>query len=125
MARVMDELQVMLAANGFYPRAFRWQGQTLRILAVEALSTHGAERRFRVRTPIGGFELGLFADAGLWRVRRAPNWFDRAWARVRRLPRCPLPPWRRRAGGMTPAEPAAGTQPARSEDYASRLALVR
>jgi hypothetical protein len=118
-------LSVTLSANGFYPRSFRWGGQTVRVLAVDRISTHGAERRFRVRTPIGGFELGLVAEAGVWRVLREPNWLDRAWARVQRMPRYPLPPWRRRAYRVAAPGKVVVTQPVRREGYAGRLALVR
>ena len=78
-----------LAPNGFYPRAFRWQGRALRVLSVDRISTSGTERRFRVRTAIGPFELGLLTDASRWRVRRAPNWLDRMWARFQRMPSLP------------------------------------
>jgi len=120
-----DRLCVVLASEGFYPKAFQWRGQAVRVLSVDALSTHGAERRFRVRTPIGGFELGLFTDAGRWHIRRAPNWLDRAWARVRQMPRYPLPPWRRRAFQVAAPRPVVLAQPVRREGYAGRLALVR
>ncbi len=119
------DLHVSLAANGFYPRSFQWQGQTLRILAVDGISTHGTERRFRVRTPIGCFELGLFTDAGLWRIRREPNWLDRAWARVQRMPRYPLPPWRQRTYRAAAPRQLVVAQTVRREGYANRLALVR
>lgn len=120
-----DELRVALAADGFYPRAFQWRGRTLRILAVDAISTRGAERRFRVRTPIGNFELGLCTEAGRWRVHRAPSWLARVWARIHRLPRYPLPPWRQRAfRAVAPRVPIVA-QPSRRESYAGRFALVR
>lgn len=125
MTTSTNSLRVTLAANGFYPRAFQWQGQTLRILAVDAISTHGTERRFRVRTPVGCFELGLCTDAGRWLIRRAPNWLDRAWARVQQMPRYPLPPWRRRAFRVVAPRPVILAQPVRREGYAGRLALVR
>jgi len=125
MAMNAETLQVTLAANGFYPRAFRWQGRALRVLSVDRISTSGTERRFRVRTAIGHFELGLLTDACLWRVRREPNWLDRMWARFQRMPRYPLPPWRRRVYRLAATQPLASAVEMRRESHANRLALVR
>jgi hypothetical protein len=125
MAMTTEALQVTLAANGFYPRAFRWQGRALRVLSVDRISTSGTERRFRVRTAIGPFELGLLTDSCLWRVRRAPNWLDRMWARFLRMPRYPLPPWRRRAYHLAATPSLVPAAEMRRESHANRLAVVR
>jgi hypothetical protein len=125
MAMSIEGLQVTMAPNGFYPRAFCWQGRALRVLSVDRISTSGAERRFRVRTAIGPFELGLFTDACLWRVRRGPNWLDRMWARFQRRPRYPLPPWRRRVYRRTATKSLAPVAEMRRENHADGLALVR
>lgn len=120
-----EALQVVLAANGFYPRAFRWQGRVMRVLSVDRISMSGMERHFRVRTASGPFELGLLTDTCLWRVRRAPNWLDRIWARFQRMPRYPLPPWRRRVFRLTAASALAPAMEVRRESHANRLAVVR
>ncbi len=112
---------VTLAPNGFYPRSFRWRGRTVRVLSVDRISTWGAERRFAVRTAMGSFELGCTLDARAWLVRREPGWFDRIVARLHRLPRYPLPPWKRRSFVFA----AAVVREVRREGYANRLALVR
>ena len=125
MAMSIEGLQVTMTPNGFYPRAFRWQGRALRVLSVDRISTSGTERRFRVRTAIGPFELGLFTDACLWRVRRKPNWLDRVWARFQRMPRYPLPPWRRRVYRLAVTQPLVSAAKIRRESHANRLALVR
>ena len=118
-------LQVTMASNGFYPRAFRWQGRALHVLSVDRISTSGSERRFRVRTAIGPFELGLFTDTCLWRVRRKPNWLDRMCASFQRMPRYPLPPWRRRVFRLAVTKPPVSAAEMRRESHANRLALVR
>jgi hypothetical protein len=125
MATSIEGLQVILAPNGFYPRAFRWQGHTLRVLSVDRISTFGIERRFRVRTAIGPFELGLLTDACLWRVRREPHWLNRMWARFQRRPRYPLPPWRRRIFRLAATQSLAPAVEMRRGSHANRLALVR
>ena len=57
MAETINEVRVRLAADGFYPQAFRWAGRDVRVLSVEGLQTCGPERRFRVRTIEGVYEL--------------------------------------------------------------------
>ncbi len=89
-------LQVALATDGFFPQAFRWQGQLYRVLAVHSVRTSGAERRYRVITSGGYFELSQDLTAGTWRLRRRPNWFSRNWHRWLNGARYPLPAWRRR-----------------------------
>ena len=100
MVNQPDPVKVILGSNRFSLRAFRWQGRTVRVLAVESIKTFGAERRYRVRTGEGYFELGCFGDAGAWRLHRAPTWFGRLWARWQDLPRYPVPVWRRRVRRM-------------------------
>ena len=125
MAMDTETLQVILAANGFYPWAFRWQGRALRVLSVDQISTSGTERRFRVRTAIGHFELGLLhrrlpvaraACAELARPDVGALPADAALsAAALAAPR--LPPDR-----DTTLGPAAEM---RRESHANRLALVR
>jgi hypothetical protein len=96
MVAVSEALRVLSTPDRFYPRAFFWQGRMVRVRAVEQVRTFGQERRFRVRTAEGCFELGVFPEAGVWRLRRTPGVLGRFWARWHSLPRYPLPPWRRR-----------------------------
>jgi hypothetical protein len=98
MTQHATALPVTLAASGLCPRAFRWFGRMVRVLAVEGISTYGAGRRYRVRTAQGVFELELRTDVGIWRMHRGPTWLERARARWRNAPRYPLPVQRRRAG---------------------------
>ena len=118
-------LHVKMAADQFRPRSFRWRGELCRVLAVTGISTHGVERRFRVLTRRGRFELAFSTQAGQWQMRREPGWVERAWARVRRLPRYPLPPWRRRAYKPRPARRIVVQRQKKEGGYANRLALVR
>ncbi len=120
----------MVASNHFYPHAFRWQGRTVRVLAVEGLKTLGAERRFRLATAEGHFDLGLFTDSGAWCLRREPGWLGRAWMRwwpFHRQPRFPLPFWRRRTRrrAVVAAPAHRATRVPAGGFYADRLALVR
>jgi hypothetical protein len=92
-----ETLHVISGPSRFYPHAFRWQGRTVRVLAVESIKTLGMERRYRVRTGQGYFELSLCTDADAWRLRRSPGVLSRLWARWRNAPRFPLPFWRLRA----------------------------
>ncbi len=57
MAETINEVRVRMAADGFYPQAFRWAGRDVRVLSIEGLRTCGRERRFRVRTVEGVYEL--------------------------------------------------------------------
>ena len=81
MKSQVTDVRVILAPDGFYPQALSWQGNTLRVLCVEEHRTVGMQRRFRVRTPKGPYELGLRLDTGAWQIRRRPGWL----ARVRAL----------------------------------------
>ncbi len=96
MADQTSPLKVILGSSRFYPHAFRWQGRTVRVLAVESIKTLGLERRYRVRTGQGYFELSLFTDSGAWWLHRSPNVLSRLWARWQNVPRYPLPFWRLR-----------------------------
>jgi hypothetical protein len=114
MTNQAEALRVIIGPNKFSPHAFHWRGRTVRVLAVESIKTFGAERRYRVRTGEGRFELGFCTDSGTWQLRRTPNWLSRLWARWNNTPRYPVPTWRRRArrylyGG----------------NHANRFALVR
>ncbi len=93
---VNEALRVNMASDGFYPRALRWQGRVVRILGLDEVYTCGSERRYRLRTPEGAYELAVDVGVGTWQVRRAPNWWQRFWAGVQRMPRYPLPAGRRR-----------------------------
>lgn len=125
MANLDESLRVWVGSSALRPRAFRWQGRTRRVLEVESVATFGSERRYRVQTLDGCFELGLFADVGEWRLRRCPGLVSRLAARWRYGPQFPVFPWRRRARCFA-AGGAAATSVARAGGgYASRLALVR
>jgi hypothetical protein len=97
-----EGLRVAIAGSGFYPRSLRWQGRGVRVVAVDEVYTCGLERRFRVRTPEGPYELGYDTATGSWRLIQAPTWFQRVWARMQDAPRYPLPAERRR-GNRRPA----------------------
>ncbi len=92
----MGNLRVRLAPGGFLPQAFQWEGRSQRILAVHSVKTCGAERRYRVASTEGYFELGLDVRSGAWYVRRHPNWLSRILYRWQHGARYPLPAWRRR-----------------------------
>jgi len=96
MANPDGNVRVTLAPGGFFPQAFHWQGQFYRVLAVHSIRTCGLERRYRVASAAGYFELAVDVYSGMWRVRHAPNWLSRAWYRLHNGPRYPLPVWRRR-----------------------------
>lgn len=89
-------LQVRLSPDGFYPRALYWQGRHVRVLYVEEVYTRGRERRYRLRTPEGPYEVGFAADVGRWLLHRAPSLLRRWWAGIRMMPRLPAPAGRRR-----------------------------
>ena len=82
MAETINEVRVRLAADAFYPQAFRWAGRDVRVLSVEGLRTCGPERRFRVRTVEGVYELTQDTRGQIWRMRRSPSWFGRALAQL-------------------------------------------
>jgi hypothetical protein len=118
-------LPVMVAPDGFYPRTFEWQGRLVRVAAVEMMYTSGIERRFRVRTVEGQFELGFRVGAGVWCLRRHPGWLGRAWARLQNLPRYPLPAGRRRARRTAGGQGFMQDPIAKGGHDADRFALVR
>jgi hypothetical protein len=118
-------LLVVVAPDGFYPRTFEWRGHLVRVSAVEMMYTSGSERRFRVRTVEGPFELGFRVGAGVWCLRRHPGWLGRAWARLHNLPRYPLPAWRRRARRTAGGQGLVQDPIAKGGHDADRLALVR
>jgi len=97
--------------SGVLPQAFRWQGRTLRVLHVESLGLRGSERRFRLRTVEGPYEMAVDVRSGRWAMRRTPSWLDRVRADIGRTPRYPLPAWRRRGRiTRTAARAAAASQ---------------
>jgi len=126
MTNQTDSLQVVLTGDGRRPGSFRWEGHTFRVLSVESVRTFGAERRYRVRTGEGRFELGLFADAGIWCLRRNPTWLGRLWARWQNPPRYPLPTWRRRSRRMAAqVKPVAMASLIPGGVHAERFVVVR
>lgn len=92
----LQKLRVYMAPDGVIPQAFRWQGRTVRVLHVETLGLRGSERRFRMRTVEGPYEMAVDTRSGRWAMRRTPGWLDRVRADIQRTPRYPLPAWRRR-----------------------------
>ena len=104
MAHQVNELQVMYAARDRYPRAFWWRGRQYRVLSLESVYVVSHERRYRLATAAGCFELAQ-TTSGSWQVRRAPGWLSRVVVRWQNTPRYPLPVWRRRAyqTALTPA----------------------
>jgi hypothetical protein len=103
MLESVNQVRVRLAPDGFYPRSFRWAGREVRVLSVEGLRTCGPERRFRVRTVEGVYELTQDTRIQVWRMRRSPTWFGRALAQLEREPRYTL----RVAARRTGRDPAA------------------
>lgn len=90
------QLQVTMSPDGFYPRSLRWRGRHVRVLCVDEVYTRGRERRYRLRTPEGMYEVGFVSDTGEWHMRRSPSVLRRWWTRVRAMPRFPAPATRRR-----------------------------
>lgn len=118
-----SNLRVTMAPDGFYPRSWRWQGRGVRVLTVEEVYTSGLERRYRVRTPEGRYELGYHTGTGEWQMRRAPMWFQRLWAHMQDVPRYPLPA-RRRRGQRQAATPAASARPVKMSLRAARAPVA-
>lgn len=102
-----DQLRVTTSPDGFYPRSLRWGGRQLRVLCVEEVYTRGRERRYRLRTPEGIYEVGFVGDTGEWRLHRAPSLLRRWWARVQAMPRFPAPATRRRRARQLTPQPEA------------------
>jgi hypothetical protein len=125
MKPLTSDVRVILAPDGFYPQALQWQGGTLRVLGVEAFRTTGMQRRFRVRTPAGAYDLGLSLGTGTWQIHRRPGWLARARAFLAAQPRYPLPAARRRSHLRTKEAPLSLASPSEGGGHASRLALVR
>jgi hypothetical protein len=119
------DVRVMIASDGFYPQSLQWQGSTLRVLCVEDFRTAGVQRRFRVRTLEGSFELCLDLGTGMWRMLRRPGWLARARAHLVSRPRYPLPAGRRRAHLPPAVRPPLAAAASEGGNHASRLALVR
>jgi hypothetical protein len=111
MGQAESRVRVFVAQGEVLPGAFRWNGRTLRVLTAEPAGIRGNERRYRLSTREGAYELGVEIGTGAWHVRRSPGWISRLWAGVQAAPRYPLPGWRRRhlrpaaAPRLTPAEP--------------------
>ena len=125
MRPLTSDIRVILAPDGFYPRTIQWQGGTLRVLCVEGFRTIGMQRRFRVRTPEGPFEIDLHVDSGIWQIHRRPGWLARARAHLAAQPRYALPAERRRARPPLTARPALQASADGGGSHASWLALVR
>jgi hypothetical protein len=120
-----SDVRVILAPDGFYPQALQWQGGTLRVLGVEEFRTTGMQRRFRVRTPEGVYELGLDLATGIWQIHRRPGWLARARALLVAQPRYPLPAARRRTHLRMKEASLSLASPSEGGGHASRLTLVR
>lgn len=104
-----NQIKVTTSPDGFYPRSLRWQGRQVRVLCVEEVYTRGRERRYRLCTPEGMYEVGFVSDTGEWQMRRAPSLLRRWWARIQAMPRFPAPATRRRrVRQLVPQSGAAG-----------------
>lgn len=125
MSRHNETLRVIVNPNGFYPQVLIWEHRKLRVLCAETAGTFGLERRYRVRTKEGSYELGLNTGSGVWHVRRCPTWLERAWARMQQMPRYPLPAWRRRARKKPLVKDSVAAISREGGRHANRLALVR
>ncbi len=93
----MRSVEMAVRPDGFTPRAFRWEDGLVRVLAVESVRTCGTERRYRVLTGEGRFELSYYSNDSQWYVRRSPTRLGRALCQWEAAPRYSLPMWRRRA----------------------------
>ncbi len=122
MRRQEEQLRVTMMPDGFYAQSFRWQGRTVRVLYQQNMQTRGLERHFLVQTAEGRFELSYHIGTGLWQMRQAPTWIGRAWAQLQRMPRYPLPVYRRRSYGMVTAQQA---DRAPTASGSTQLALAR
>lgn len=111
----MSYLRVVLDPEGFYPRGLRWRGRAIRVLYVEETFTCGLERRHRLRTPEGTYEVGLHSGTGLWQMRRTPAWHQRLWMRIQDMPRYPAPIRRRRGHRETEVRRAAAVEVGRPQ----------
>lgn len=91
-----NRLQVTMSPDGFYPRSLRWRGGQVRVLCVDEVYTRGRERRFRLRTPEGTYEVGFVNDTGEWQMHRSPSLLQRWWSCIQAMPRFLAPATRRR-----------------------------
>lgn len=89
-------LRVTQAPGELAPCSFHWAGRLVRVLYVERVHTRGVERRYRVQTPEGIYELSLNTLSGAWSMRHSPSRLSRAWTQMRHMPRYPLSHHRRR-----------------------------
>lgn len=126
MEHVKDDLQVVRAPGELHPRSFQWLGRRVRVQYIIGVRTRGAERRCRVQTADGAYELGWNTATGKWRMCHSPSLLSRAWAEMRRLPRFPLPLRQQRTLCAQPvAVRAAGGSRQKGGEHAQRAALVR
>ena len=127
MAQTYDRIRVVLAEDGFYPQSFGWQDRGVRVLSVARMRTCGPERRFRVRTVEGHFELAQDIRAGDWRLRQVPSWLDRTLARWAQAPRFSPPAGRRRVrpAAVTPVRAKGAPRAPEGGGYAIGIAVVR
>jgi hypothetical protein len=118
--KTIHAVQVTVRPDGFTPQTFRWDGTQVRVMGLERVETVGAERRYRVRTRLGCFELSLYTNLGRWFIRRSPTRLGRALWRWQSSPRYTLPAWRRRIRIL----PKAAAQESAGGSHADGLALV-
>jgi hypothetical protein len=107
-----SKVRVFMMQGEVLPAAFRWNGRTLRVLHAEPTGVRKGERRYRLNTTEGAYELGVETVTGVWHMRHRPSWVSRLWASVQRAPRYPLPGWRRRPHGRAVTSRRA-SQPAK------------
>jgi hypothetical protein len=122
--RTPQAIEVTVRSDGFTPQAFRWDESQIRVMGVESVETVGAERRYRVRTRLGRFEITLYTDAGRWFVRRSPTRIGRALWRWQSAPRYALPARRRRTRGRALSSVKAIGPDATGGGHADGFALV-
>ena len=124
IARAMRAVLVTVGTDGLTPQGFRWGVARLRVIGVQSIETFGAERRYRVRTRRGCFELSLFVDTGRWFVRRSPTRLGQMVWRWQSAPRYGLPVWRRRIRGRSAPDRRAVVGEPAGGSHADGLALV-
>jgi hypothetical protein len=125
MKPLTSHARVVLAPDGFYPQALQGRDGMLRVLGVEEFRTTGIQRRFRVRTPAGAYDLRLDLATGIWQIHRRPGWLARVRALLAAQPRYPLPAARRRAHLRMKEAPLSLASGSEGGGHASRLTLVR
>ncbi len=127
MADGTRRIEVVHEGSRMLPRSFRWGGRVIRVRSIDSIQAVGPERRYRVRTGEGHFELGLLGDSMTWNLRKRPTWLGKMWDAFQHPPRYPLPFGTRRR--QRPGQGVNAKRPSSSEEaggvQVERFAVVR